>query len=173
MRLISKLLIALWMVVALPIAAQDNLYRCGSEYTNNRLQAEQRGCKLVAENSPPDDYTPFSHPVLIEPEDQGFFGPEYESLRIILLLLLPVGMVLSGRMILASRNRSRLSLPDDTAYEVIAKEVEAGQIEKGLWTRLFAENEGNEQKTRAAYIRERALKVWQAREGDETIHKGK
>ncbi len=27
--------------------AQDRIYRCGNEYTNNAVQAKERGCKLV------------------------------------------------------------------------------------------------------------------------------
>ncbi|RZJ58369.1 MAG: hypothetical protein EON49_14120 [Acidovorax sp.] len=42
--LISLLLIA----AAAPAAwAQDRIYRCGNEYTNNAQQAKERGCKLV------------------------------------------------------------------------------------------------------------------------------
>lgn len=42
--LISLLLIA----AAGPAAwAQDRIYRCGNEYTNNAAQAKERGCKLV------------------------------------------------------------------------------------------------------------------------------
>ena len=42
--LISLILIA----VAAPAAwAQDRIYRCGNEYTNNVSQAKDRGCKLV------------------------------------------------------------------------------------------------------------------------------
>ncbi|MCO4094159.1 MAG: hypothetical protein HEQ37_09525 [Acidovorax sp.] len=42
--LISLLLI----VAAAPAAwAQDRIYRCGNEYTNNAAQAKERGCKLV------------------------------------------------------------------------------------------------------------------------------
>lgn len=42
--LTTLLLIAL----AVPAAsAQDRIYRCGNEYTNNAQQARERGCKLV------------------------------------------------------------------------------------------------------------------------------
>ena len=42
--LITLLLIA----AAAPTAwAQDRIYRCGNEYTNNAQQAKERGCKLV------------------------------------------------------------------------------------------------------------------------------
>ncbi|WP_119965088.1 hypothetical protein [Simplicispira lacusdiani] len=30
-----------------PAQAQDRIYRCGNEYTNNASQAKERGCKLV------------------------------------------------------------------------------------------------------------------------------
>lgn len=32
---------------ALPSLAQDTIYRCGNEYTNNAAVAKQRGCKTV------------------------------------------------------------------------------------------------------------------------------
>uniref|UniRef100_UPI0030FAEF89 hypothetical protein n=1 Tax=uncultured Acidovorax sp. TaxID=158751 RepID=UPI0030FAEF89 len=45
----KKTLLTLWIVAALPVAAfaQDRIYRCGNEYTNNATQAKERGCKLV------------------------------------------------------------------------------------------------------------------------------
>jgi hypothetical protein len=45
----KKTLLTLWIVAALPTAvfAQDRIYRCGNEYTNNATQAKERGCKLV------------------------------------------------------------------------------------------------------------------------------
>ena len=45
----KKTLLTLWIIAALPVAAfaQDRIYRCGNEYTNNATQAKERGCKLV------------------------------------------------------------------------------------------------------------------------------
>lgn len=45
----NKTLLTLWILAALPVAAlaQDRIYRCGNEYTNNATQAKERGCKLV------------------------------------------------------------------------------------------------------------------------------
>ncbi|MCZ2104580.1 MAG: hypothetical protein OZ923_13665 [Comamonadaceae bacterium] len=34
-------------LVLQPASAQDRIYRCGNEYTNNVQQAKERGCKLV------------------------------------------------------------------------------------------------------------------------------
>ena len=45
----KKTLLTLWIIAALPVAAfaQDRIYRCGNEYTNNATQVKERGCKLV------------------------------------------------------------------------------------------------------------------------------
>lgn len=34
-------------MVASPVFAQDRIYRCGNEYTNNASMAKERGCKVV------------------------------------------------------------------------------------------------------------------------------
>ncbi|SEA78103.1 hypothetical protein [Acidovorax soli] len=44
----KSLTILLVFTVMAPAAwAQDRIYRCGNEYTNNAAQAKERGCKLV------------------------------------------------------------------------------------------------------------------------------
>jgi hypothetical protein len=45
----KKTLITLLLIAATAPAAwaQDRIYRCGNEYTNNAAQAKERGCKLV------------------------------------------------------------------------------------------------------------------------------
>ena len=45
----KKTLLTLWIIATLPVVAfaQDRIYRCGNEYTNNATQAKERGCKLV------------------------------------------------------------------------------------------------------------------------------
>ncbi|MDE2415536.1 MAG: hypothetical protein KGM60_12315 [Comamonadaceae bacterium] len=42
-------LLALTVIAAMlqPAWAQDRIYRCGNEYTNNASQAKERGCRLV------------------------------------------------------------------------------------------------------------------------------
>ncbi|MBS0468605.1 MAG: hypothetical protein JSS31_00730 [Proteobacteria bacterium] len=42
-------LLAFTIIAAMlqPAWAQDRIYRCGNEYTNNAAQARERGCKLV------------------------------------------------------------------------------------------------------------------------------
>ena len=47
-------LFALTVIAAMlqPAWAQDRIYRCGNEYTNNAAQAKERGCKLVEGTRP-------------------------------------------------------------------------------------------------------------------------
>ena len=49
----------------------------------------------------------------------------------------------------------------NAAYEAAAAELDSGAKDKGLWARHYAANNGDEQKTRAAYIRERARTIHQ------------
>lgn len=44
----------------------------------------------------------------------------------------------------------------DDIYNEISQEFESGILDKGLWIRFFAECDGNENQTKARYIRERA-----------------
>ncbi|AVO48249.1 hypothetical protein C6568_02495 [Melaminivora suipulveris] len=39
--------LALALAAAAPALAQDRIYRCGNEYTNNAAQAKERGCRVV------------------------------------------------------------------------------------------------------------------------------
>jgi len=48
---------------------------------------------------------------------------------------------------------------DDRIYEEIAKELETGATDKGLWTRLFAESGGDERLTKVSYIKQRAERL--------------
>lgn len=44
----------------------------------------------------------------------------------------------------------------DQIYEQIADEIERGNIQRGAWTRIYAECEGDESRTKVEYIRYRA-----------------
>lgn len=54
-----------------------------------------------------------------------------------------------------------LNSPDSTnkIYSLIAEELEAGRPEKALWTRLFAECDGDEKNTKVLYIKQRAQQL--------------
>ncbi len=51
------------------------------------------------------------------------------------------------------------TIDEDAIYEIVGNEIDEGRVEKGLWTRLFAEMDGDENKTKAAYIKRRAEKL--------------
>lgn len=71
--------------------------------------------------------------------------------------------------IVAPTTRSENSVPittqkliimdEDAIYAAIAKELDTGATDKGLWTRLFAECDGDENKTKVAYIKQRAERI--------------
>ena len=44
---------------------------------------------------------------------------------------------------------------EEEIYELISGEIESNSTKKGLWTKAFSESEGDEQKTRALYIKYR------------------
>lgn len=46
-------------------------------------------------------------------------------------------------------------IDEDILYETVANEIETGNINKGLWTRLLVEMDGDEKKTKIAYIKYR------------------
>lgn len=137
--------------------AQTEVFRCGNEYTTSAAQAFEQGCTRIGgvESAPVDGL--YQHPVVLEDQTEG------EQLsggaKLAILLLSPVLLLLALRMFLKSRRASVSSPPDDQTYALVAQEIEAGKIDKGLWTRAFAENEGDESKTRAAYIRHRAQQL--------------
>lgn len=51
---------------------------------------------------------------------------------------------------------------EDTIYATVADELESGNTDKGLWTRLFAECGGDENQTKVQYIKRRAEKLMAA-----------
>ncbi len=50
-------------------------------------------------------------------------------------------------------------IDDERIYAEIARELETGGIDKGLWTRLFAECDGDKKRTKVIYIRQRAERL--------------
>lgn len=50
---------------------------------------------------------------------------------------------------------TNLSADDDAFYERVAEELDEGNTDRGLWTRLYAECDGDEKKTRVLYIKRR------------------
>ena len=44
-------------------------------------------------------------------------------------------------------------------YAIAAKEIDSGSIDEGLWARIYSEKNGDDLKTRASYIKERAQRI--------------
>jgi hypothetical protein len=55
---------------------------------------------------------------------------------------------------------------EDEVYDQIAKEFETGVEDNGLWTRLFADCDGDETKTKVLYIKKRADRLIAAKRAD-------
>ena len=47
--------------------------------------------------------------------------------------------------------------PTDDQYAEAWREFESGKVKIGLWAKLYVDNEGDDKKTKAAYIKQRAL----------------
>jgi hypothetical protein len=58
-----------------------------------------------------------------------------------------------------SVSTQNFAFDEDAIYATIANEFESGATDKGLWIRLFAECDGDENRTKVAYIKQRAEKL--------------
>lgn len=52
-----------------------------------------------------------------------------------------------------------LQIDEDVIYTTVANELDTGKTDKGLWVRLYAEFDGDEKKTKIAYIKQRAERL--------------
>lgn len=69
----------------------------------------------------------------------------------------------SSRLAPSSRSVPTVApIDEDTIYNSIANELETGNTDKGLWTRLFAECNGDEKQVKVLYIKRRAEKLIEA-----------
>jgi hypothetical protein len=58
-----------------------------------------------------------------------------------------------------SVSTQNFTIDEDAIYAAIANELKTGATNEGLWTRLFAEYDGDDNRTKAAYIKQRAVKL--------------
>lgn len=49
---------------------------------------------------------------------------------------------------------------EEQVYAQVAKEIESGMVDKGLWTRLLAQADGDEKRTKVLYIKQRAERLF-------------
>jgi hypothetical protein len=109
----------------------------------------------VSANAPPPQYAyqvPTSAPRSIQP-----------ALTPVAMSAPPVSTTVTMSTNLASAQQINVQSPspfdEDAVYEVVANEMESGKMDKGLWTRLFAELDGDEKQIKIAYIKQRAEKL--------------
>jgi hypothetical protein len=57
------------------------------------------------------------------------------------------------------KEEARADMNDDAFYDEVAKELEANKLIPGVWTRAFAEADGNENRAKAIYIKQRVAQL--------------
>ncbi|MDC0039086.1 hypothetical protein OAJ78_05445 [Gammaproteobacteria bacterium] len=70
-------------------------------------------------------------------------------------------------MAIGSKFRGGSNSSNDDLYEKAWAELEAKDIQQGLWARLWAENDGDETKTKAAYLKERVKQLQESSKTEE------
>jgi len=54
---------------------------------------------------------------------------------------------------------NQFEIDEEAIYEQVANEVESGNVRKGLWTKLWAELDGDDAKVKLAYVKARAKEI--------------
>ena len=166
MRVLRNLILVVAMLPMGATIAQSDVFRCGNEYTTSEEQAKERGCIRIgsAEPEPASTGELYKHPIILDDEPDG--AQLSYGTKVAIALIVPLVLILGFGMVTRSRRPAVAPpAPDDQTYARVAEEMESGQIDKGLWTRLFAENDGDEPKTRAAYIRHRVQQLSRSQPG--------
>lgn len=60
---------------------------------------------------------------------------------------------------LAAMSQDLYVIDEEAIYEQVANEIESGNVRKGLWTRLWADLDGSDDKVKLAYIRTRVAEI--------------
>jgi hypothetical protein len=89
------------------------------------------------------------------PEALGISPPTYSSAA-------PDMSAIESTYDSVTRDMRTDTVDEEAIYVSIAAEIENGNVEKGLWTRLFAECGGDENWTKVLYIRQRATTLIQS-----------
>ena len=55
-----------------------------------------------------------------------------------------------------------MNINEDHLYEIVANELDSGNTQKGLWTKLFAQCNGDETQTKVRYIEQRVRQLMEA-----------
>ena len=66
-----------------------------------------------------------------------------------------------------SRFTRKSGKSDNALYAQVWREVESKNVDEGLWARVWAENKGHEEKTKAAYLKERVRRLQDSTKAEE------
>lgn len=64
---------------------------------------------------------------------------------------------------------SQFVIDEDAIYEQVANEIESGNARKGLWTKLWAELDGDDSKVKLAYIKTRVSQIITEQQGAQRV----
>ena len=158
-----------FLVSAVSVFAQESIFRCpGGGYTKDFFDAYKRNClrldgtpvrplaaglnnEQVVDNFGPGGQQPSGREI-----SDIAINAAQRGTGVALLLSIPVALILLVGLVLRWFRRVNPPRPDDKLFEAAALELEGGGMNKGLWARLYSKHGGDESKTRAAYILERA-----------------
>ena len=85
-----------------------------------------------------------------------FWDLQLASQTLVAPLFAFVIIYLISRLMLKIKNNSSAT---EDHYALAAKEIESGNIDRGLWARIYSEKNGDDLKTRASYIKERSQRI--------------
>lgn len=66
---------------------------------------------------------------------------------------------------------TRTAVDEDAVYAQIAQELETDTVDKGLWTRLLAQADGDKERTKVLYIKQRAERLLGSKEASAPVAK--
>ena len=92
--------------------------------------------------------------IKVRPQSSGGYAAEASA---------PIAAV-AGRaeMKMSSEKENSTAMNDDAFYDEVAKEIETNNLVPGVWTRAFAEADGDENRAKAIYIKLRVAKLLDA-----------
>lgn len=56
-------------------------------------------------------------------------------------------------------NQTNIEIDDDLFYETVANEIDTGKVNKGLWTKLYSQCNGDETQVKVQYIKQRVAQL--------------
>lgn len=138
------------------------------KYTSNMWEAHKWGCERVSSQTAPlkgIDWEEYARSAPSQSNENGSLADiawNAAQRGLGLALIMTIIIAVPAAVFFARRLWSnRPSTVGNAAYEAAAAELDSDAKDKGLWARHYAASKGDEQKARAAYIRDRARMIHQ------------